>query len=73
MLFKPAPGNAPWIQLAFGVRRWWTAEPNLEGATMHNEGSAFTGSRLENRFRVVGLTDNSDRYLFRGAFSRDVR
>ena len=44
---------APWIEVALGVTKWWTSELYLEGVSMHHEGSAFTGWRLENRFRVL--------------------
>jgi hypothetical protein len=51
------PGNntagyvAPWTEFEYGVMKWWTAELYLEGATIDNNGSAFTGWRVENRFR----------------------
>jgi hypothetical protein len=42
---------APWIELEYGVMRKWTAELYLEGASTHHDGSAFTGWRIENRYR----------------------
>jgi hypothetical protein len=42
---------APWIEIEYGVARRWTAELYLEGVAMHKDASAFTGWRLENRFR----------------------
>jgi hypothetical protein len=42
---------APWLELGYGVTNWWTSELYLEGATFRGDGSAFTGWRLENRFR----------------------
>jgi hypothetical protein len=42
---------APWTELEYGVTRWWTAELYFEGATVRHDGSAFTGWRIENRFR----------------------
>jgi hypothetical protein len=45
--------TAPWLEIEYGVTGWWTAEVYLEGVAMHGEGSAFTGWRWENRFRLV--------------------
>jgi hypothetical protein len=42
---------APWIELGYGVTSQWTAELYLESATFRGDGSAFTGWRLENRYR----------------------
>jgi hypothetical protein len=42
---------APWIEVAYGVTSRWTAELYLEGVALANNGSAFTGWRLENRYR----------------------
>jgi len=42
---------APWIELEYGVMRKWTAELYLEGASITHNDSAFTGWRLESRFR----------------------
>jgi hypothetical protein len=42
---------APWIELEYGVMRKWTAELYLEGASITHNDSAFTGWRIENRFR----------------------
>jgi hypothetical protein len=51
----PKAGNpsytAPWLELEYGVTGWWTTELYVEGVTMRNNGSAFTGWRWENRFR----------------------
>lgn len=52
----PKGGNdsytAPWIELEYGVRGWWTAELYLEGVTTRS-GPGFTGWRWENRFRTM--------------------
>jgi hypothetical protein len=44
---------APWLELEYGIRGWWTAELYLEGVTSRNSGSGFTGWRWENRFRPL--------------------
>jgi hypothetical protein len=42
---------APWIELEYGVTSKWTTELYLESTTFRGDGSAFTGWRLENRYR----------------------
>jgi hypothetical protein len=42
---------APWTELEYGVLKRWTVELYLEGASIHHDGSAFTGWRFENRYR----------------------
>lgn len=54
---------APWIEVEYGITRRWTAELYIEGVSIHDDGSAFTGWRLENRFRPF----DSDR-LFNPVF-----
>jgi hypothetical protein len=44
---------APWIELEYGVTSQWTTELYLEGVTFRGDGSAFTGWRLENRYRPL--------------------
>jgi hypothetical protein len=44
---------APWIELEYGVTSKWTTELYLESATFRGDGSAFTGWRLENRYRPI--------------------
>jgi hypothetical protein len=44
---------APWIELEYGVTPQWTTELYLESAAFHGDGSAFTGWRLENRYRLL--------------------
>jgi hypothetical protein len=45
--------NAPWLELEYGVKGWWTVEFYLEGVTTTHAGSGFTGWRWENRFRPL--------------------
>jgi hypothetical protein len=47
------PYWAPWLELEYGINGWWTTELYLEGVTMPDDGSAFTGWRWENRFRPL--------------------
>src|SRR5262245_61782644 len=42
---------APWIEVEYGVTPRWTAELYLEGVSIAGNGSAFTGWRLESRYR----------------------
>jgi len=42
---------APWIELEYGITDKWTAELYLEGASITHSDSAFTGWRIENRYR----------------------
>jgi hypothetical protein len=45
--------TAPWVELEYGLNGWWTAELYVEGVTTRGDGNAFTGWRLENRFRPL--------------------
>jgi len=45
--------TAPWVELELGITGWWTAELYLEGVTTRGDGNAFTGWRLEHRFRPM--------------------
>jgi hypothetical protein len=45
--------SAPWLEIEYGVRGWWTTELYLEGVTAQQDGSGFAGWRLENRFRPL--------------------
>src|SRR5262245_44325344 len=42
---------ATWIEFEYGARRWWTTEVYLDWQHTSHEGSVFTGTRFENRFR----------------------
>lgn len=45
--------TAPWLELEYGVKGWWTAELYLESVTTRGDGNGFAGWRLENRFRPL--------------------
>jgi hypothetical protein len=53
------PGNgqsaffAPYMELEYGIKAWWTAELYMEGQGTAGDSAAFTGWRLENRFRIL--------------------
>ena len=53
----PKDGNdsytAPWLELEYGIKGWWTSELYLEAVTTTRSGSGFTGWRWENRFRPM--------------------
>ncbi len=44
---------APYMELEYGVKAWWTSELYLEGQSTAGDSSAFTGWRLENRFSIL--------------------
>jgi hypothetical protein len=44
---------AGWTELEYGVKGWWTTEVYVDGQATRHEEAAFTGYRLENRFRVL--------------------
>src|SRR5438094_6518767 len=41
------------VEIEYGVKGWWTTELYLSGQSTRNEGSLFTGYKLENRFRPL--------------------
>ena len=43
--------SAPWLELEYGVKGWWTTEFYLEGVSARGDSSGFSGWRWENRFR----------------------
>ena len=48
------PGyTAPWVEIEYGVKGWWTTELYLEGVTTRRDASGFTGFRWENRLRPL--------------------
>ncbi|HXB20730.1 MAG TPA: hypothetical protein VNV88_05065 [Candidatus Solibacter sp.] len=50
---KPSAGNRFWgssVELEYGVTGWWTTELYLDGVSIPNDSTIFTGYRLENRF-----------------------
>jgi len=42
---------APWVEVEYGITSRWTAELYFEGVNVHDDSSAYTGWRIENRFR----------------------
>lgn len=44
---------APWLELEYGVKGWWTTELYLEAVSVRRDAAAFTGWRWENRFRPL--------------------
>jgi hypothetical protein len=53
----PRPGQrlyvAPYIEVEYGVTAQWTTELYLEGDTAWGDGAAFTGWRVENRYKLL--------------------
>src|SRR5689334_4860102 len=52
----PKEGNqfrATTLELEYAPKAWWTSELYLDAQTTSNEGSLYTGWRLENRFRLL--------------------
>jgi hypothetical protein len=44
---------APYLELEYGVKAWWTSELYIEGQSTFGDSAIFTGWRLENRFRPL--------------------
>ena len=44
---------APYLELEYGVKAWWTTEFYLEGQSTRADSAVFTGWRWENRFRLL--------------------
>ena len=44
---------APWLELEYGTKGWWTTELYLDSQHTFNDGALFTGWRWENRFRPL--------------------
>lgn len=44
---------APYMELEYGVKAWWTTELYLEGQKTLRDSAIFTGWRLENRWRPL--------------------
>lgn len=44
---------APYAELEYGLKAWWTTELYIEGQSRPNDSAIFTGWRLENRFRPL--------------------
>jgi len=45
--------DAFWTEFEYGATSWWTAEVYVSGQTTFNDSTIFTGTRLENRFRLL--------------------
>jgi hypothetical protein len=45
--------HAFWVELEYGATAWWTTELYLEGQTTFHDSTIFTGTRWENRFRLL--------------------
>src|ERR1700681_1294495 len=45
--------SAPYLELEYGVPARWTSELYLEGQSTWGDSTAFTGWRLENRFKPL--------------------
>ena len=45
--------DAFWTEFEYGATAWWTSELYLAGQTTFNDSTIFTGSRWENRFRLL--------------------
>jgi hypothetical protein len=41
------------LEIEYGVRTWWTTELYLSGQSTQNQGTVFTGYRIENRVRLL--------------------
>lgn len=48
-----APYIAPYLELEYGLRAWWTTELYLEGQSTRHDSTVFTGWRWENRWRPL--------------------
>jgi hypothetical protein len=44
---------APYSEMEYGVKAWWTSELYLEGLSRSQDSTILTGYRLENRFRPL--------------------
>jgi hypothetical protein len=45
--------HAFWAEFEYGVTAWWTTELYVSGQTTFNDSTIFTGTRWENRFRLL--------------------
>jgi hypothetical protein len=53
---KPQDGNrfmGSNVEIEYGAKGWWTTELYLDGASLANDSTIFTGFRWENRFRPL--------------------
>lgn len=45
--------HAFWTEFEYGATAWWTSELYIAGQTTFNDSTIFTGTRWENRFRLL--------------------
>lgn len=45
--------DAFWMEFEYGATAWWTSELYIAGQTTFNDSTIFTGTRWENRFRLL--------------------
>jgi hypothetical protein len=45
--------DAFWTEFEYGITAWWTTELYVSGQTTFNDSTIFTGTRWENRFRLL--------------------
>jgi len=45
--------DAFWTEFEYGATAWWTSELYVAGQTTFNDSTIFTGTRWENRFRLL--------------------
>ena len=45
--------HAFWAEFEYGATAWWTSELYVAGQTTSNDSTIFTGTRWENRFRLL--------------------
>lgn len=53
---KPGDGNRFWgaaMEFEYGAKAWWTTEFYLDGVSVAQDSTLFTGFRWENRFRPL--------------------
>jgi hypothetical protein len=53
---RPPDGNRFWgtaMEFEYGAKAWWTTEFYLDGVTVAQDSTIFTGFRWENRFRPL--------------------
>lgn len=55
---------APYMELEYGLKAWWTTEFYLEGQSTNGDSAVFTGWRLENRFRVLNREHHINPILY---------
>ena len=59
-----APYVAPYLELEYGLRAWWTTELYLEGQSTRHDSTVFTGWRWENRWRPLSQEHSINPVLY---------